>query len=148
MTRPAYETEADRIREQKCALRFGIVAKCNMRKLGGQYARLDWLASWPTTGQQAWVEVKCRNARFGEYPSLLLSAAKWTEGVKYAEATGSMFIVLAAYEDGDYAYCYDADHLDNHRVRLEYGGRTKAVRDNGDVEPVVHISSNLFWKVS
>lgn len=147
MSRPTYESEEDRIREQKCALRFGVAAKCSMRKLHGQYARLDWFASWPS-GQQAWIEVKCRTARYGQYPSLMLSAAKWAAGVQFAEATGAMFLVLAAYEDGDYVYRFDSDHLDNHRVRLEYGGRTKAVRDNGDMEPVVHISSNLFWKVT
>jgi hypothetical protein len=147
MSRPAYETDEDRKREEACAFRFAERARCNVRKLGGQYARLDWLALWPNTGKQAWIEIKCRKVPYNAYPSLMLSAAKWAEGVRLAEATGTMFLVVAAYTDGDYVYAFDPDHLDNHRVRLDYGGRTRATRDTGDVEPVVHISSHLFWKV-
>ena len=147
MTRPAYETEADRKREEACVIRFAERTRCNVRKLSGQYSRLDWLALWPYSGKQAWIEVKCRKIRYGQYPSLILSAAKWSEGVRLAESTGALFLVLVEYMDGDYVYSFDPDHLDGGTVRLDYGGRTRATRDAGDVEPVVHISSHLFWKV-
>jgi hypothetical protein len=147
VTRPRYETDGDRQRETACAGRFAHATGCTMQKLEGDHARMDWFAEWPN-GKNAYVEIKCRKVRYGKYPTLLIDAGKWREGVELSRATGALFVVLVAYEDGDYAYWYRAEHPDNALVRLIFGGRTRQYRGPGDVGPMMHIAACLFWKVA
>lgn len=148
MTRPAYESSADRSREQACADRVlaSLGHGAMLAKLNGQYSRIDFLALRPGK-KPLWIEIKCRNARMDSYPSLMLSAAKWQAGIELAEATGGLFVVVAAYEDGDCAYTYKREHVESGSVSLIYGGRTKATRDAGDVEPVMLIPKSLFKRI-
>lgn len=145
MSRPLYETNADRGREDACAFRVSVALGCKMVKLTGQYSRMDRLATWPKGfHRHAFVEIKCRKAQYGQYPSLMLSAAKWRDGVDMAEATGGEFVIVASYLDGDWIYTYHPNHVAQQRVWLEHGGRTRNTRDALDIEPVMHISSELF----
>jgi hypothetical protein len=147
LSREQYETQADREREQACVQRFVRTFGYSMHKLTGQYSRLDWLLTPIHGGPPAWVEVKCRKHAYERHPTVLLSAAKWREGVSMAQATGGEFILLINFLDGDYAYVYSPGHLTSRKVWLEHGGRTRDTRDAGDIEPVMHISSNLFRRV-
>ena len=145
MSRPRYETSADLSREDACAARVSSALSCEMVKLTGQYSRMDRLATWPRAKRRhAFVEIKCRKAMQGTYPTLMLSAAKWRDGVDMAEATGGDFIVVASYLDGDWLYSYHPSHVSQRRVWLEHGGRTRNTRDALDIEPVMHIASDLF----
>ena len=145
MSRPLYETNADRSREDACAARVSAALGCEMVKLTGQYSRMDRLATWRKSDRRhAFIEIKCRKAQYGQYPSLMLSAAKWRDGIDMAEATGGDFFVVASYLDGDWIYAYHATHVSGHRVWLEHGGRTRNTRDALDIEPVMHIASDLF----
>lgn len=144
MSRPIYESNADRGREDRVADRVGAALGCRMVKLTGQYARMDRLAEWPTGRRHAFVEIKCRKSFHDQYPTLMLSAAKWRDGVDMAEATGGDFYVVASYLDGVWLYAYNPQHVADRAVWLQHGGRTRQTRDPLDVEPVMHIASELF----
>jgi len=145
LSRPAYETADDRTREQACADRMlsRLGEGAILIKLNGQYSGLDRLALRPGK-KPIWLEIKCRAVSREQYPTLMLSVAKWQAGVEMAEATGGLFVVVAAYKDGDCAYTYRREHVEQGTVRVEYGGRTLHTRDAGDVEPVVMIPKSLF----
>ncbi len=145
MSRPIYETGADRNREDACAQRVCDALGCEMVKLTGEYSRIDRLATWPRGSQRpAFVEIKCRKAFHDQYPTLILSAAKWRYGVTLSQATGGDFYVVASYYDGDWLYAYNPQHVADRAVWLQHGGRTRQTRDPLDVEPVMHIASELF----
>lgn len=148
MTRPQYETNAQRSREWACACRFAHAFNYSFHKLGGQYSRLDGLCLPKQRGQQpVWLEVKCRTHAFAAYPTLLLSAAKWREGVEMAASTGALFVLCVEFTDGDYVYVHDAGDFAAGHVWLDYGGRTNQTRDAGDIEPVVHIAVRKFSRI-
>ena len=143
---PLYETDVDRSREQEVADRLSKVVGGKIVKLSGQYARLDRMIVWPDK-RHAFVEIKCRNVGHDAYPTLMLSAAKWREGVEMAWTTGGKFLVVAGYRDGDWAYLYDQRDIDTRAIWCEYGGRTVQTRGSTDIEPVIHIPSTLMIPV-
>lgn len=141
--RPLYESSADRAREAEAVGRLATALGAKVHKLTGQYARLDYMVVLPGN-IHAFVEIKCRNAGLGAYPTLMISAAKWREGISMAEATGGKFLIMAAYKDGDLVYLFDRKDVESKAVWCEFGGRTANTRDTGDIEPVMQIPTRLM----
>lgn len=149
MTRQRYETPQDVERAYACARDFAVRINYEIWRLSGQYERLDYLLLPKRSGDlPVWLDVKCRSHSYGEYPTLILSAAKWREGVTMAQTTGGHFAVLVRYLDADYAYVYDPLDVKAGKIFLSWGGRTVHTRDRGDIEPVMEIPITLFGKVS
>jgi hypothetical protein len=91
----------------------------------------------------SWVEVKCRTQESTTYPTLMVSAHKWVEGISYAKTTGLPFVLVVEFEDCIKYFKHDVgDPTDS--IHLEWGGRTRTPRDRFDAEPVVHIPMELF----
>lgn len=165
--RPRYETEQDLERETACVSRFLNASKNNRTVVklydtnNVHYSNLDRFA-YDTDSKVAvaLIEVKCRSHAFTKYPTLLISAGKWRDGVAFSQACGVPFVILIAFADGDYYYVYrpaDVAHgivsqreakLNNDKIWCEWGGRTVNTRDSGDIEPVMHIPMKLFRKVA
>lgn len=141
--RTRYESSADREAEAAAANRLSKALGATVHKLTGQYDRLDYMLVMPEE-IHAFVEIKCRDAGMRAYPTLMLSAAKWREGISLAESTGGKFLVMAAYRDGDLVYVFDRSDVVSRAVWCEYGGRTSSTRDAGDIEPVMHIPTQLM----
>ena len=151
MSRPTYVTSEDVNKAWACVCRLAAAYGYGAYKNPGQYSRIDFLLlsqSRRAPGHAIWVEVKCRTHAFGQFPTLLISAMKWKEGIELARTTGAGFCILVNYTDGDYFYGYKPAHVADGRVYLEHGGRTRNTRDGGDIEPVMHIPMSLFQKVT
>jgi hypothetical protein len=123
----------------------------DLSKSNAHYS-LDYLATKRGTRQAvAWVELKVRHHTFGEFPTIMLSAGKWRDGVTLAESTGLPFYLFFRFTDDVYYYRYDAVHLMSERtanvVTFEWGGRTVKERDEADAEPVALIPLQLWYRV-
>lgn len=102
-------------------------------------------------------EIKARKHRWGTYPSLILSLKKWRQLLKWRSCMAKPgmqpggklraidLIVVVDWEDQVGAYKFDELHeVEGHLKIEEQGGRTRATRDEWDVEDVVHIPIELF----
>lgn len=113
MTRPAYETATHRAAQAKLALalerHFGI----KLKPLKNAHYSLDYFAcDAKTRVGRGWVELKCRNTRWGQYDAVMISAGKWRDGVTLAESTGLPFGLWFEFADGSvHGYVYDPKHV-------------------------------------
>lgn len=147
MTRPLYESQQDRDNEQACIKQFCDQFGFTYAKLP-YYKHIDYLLYSATNSRaRAWVEIKVRRHNYGRFPTLLLSSLKWAEGLKLSQATGIPFWILIRWENGLFGYAAKQADVDSGQVWLEYGGRTTQTRDEGDIEPVMHIPIKLFHPV-
>ena len=149
--REHFETSQDR--QNQAALAEGVkrLMRWNLRDLAKSNAHynLDFFATEQGSRRgAAWVEVKTRSHTFGTYPTIMLSAGKWRDGVSLVEATALPFYLFFGFADGVYRYRYDSVHLMQDRsaavVTFEWGGRTKKERDEADSEPVALIPLALW----
>ncbi len=135
MTRPMYENGTTLRHEQES---FAILEKawnCVLYKLPISYG-VDAMAE--RDGRLVgWIEFKARKCNHDTFPTLVLSVLKVKSGLSLFETTGAPFILAINYFDG-LRYC-KITREDAHSWRVAYGGRTKATRDNADIEPVIHI---------
>lgn len=135
MTRPFYETEADRAREKAVAERvakhFGYFAK----KLPHAYP-IDYVM---VSGKdvQGWLEIKCRSHAMRDYPTLMLSAQKYSAGLRLGQAT-SLQVNLAVQWSDALGFL----HLPCDCV-TKWGGRGDR-GDWQDFEPTVHFGVEKF----
>lgn len=154
MSRERFETEQDR--KNQVALAEGVERLMDWRlkdlsKSNAHY-NLDYVATRRGSRQAcAWIEIKARDHVFGTYPTIMLSAGKWRDGVTLAESSGLPFYLFFGFTDGVYRYRFDRVHLMSDRaanvVTFEWGGRTKDERDEADWEPVAHIPVKLWERV-
>jgi len=88
-------------------------------------------------------EVKCRTNPREQYPTLMLSLAKWMHGKQLAKELAVPFLVVIKWTDGIFWH----EVTDKSLISHGFGGRTDR-NDDQDVEPVVYIPINLFRKIS
>ncbi|QDP55600.1 MAG: hypothetical protein Tp152DCM223801_16 [Prokaryotic dsDNA virus sp.] len=91
----------------------------------------------------AWLEVKCLNRTYKQYPHFILSYSKYMKGVEYYRTSRLPFLFAVRLYDGDYYYRYDK--TDNYKII--WGGRTKNTRDEFDVEPIIQIPITEFKEI-
>ncbi len=150
MSRERHETTEQKTREQALAAKVERAHKVKLQSLSSinaHYGIIDYLACalTPPYAAKAWIELKCRYIRFGDFSTIMLSVGKWAEGVKLAQATGIPFVLVFEFTNGVWRYKFKPEHLP--QIRTEFGGRTVATRDDGDIEPVVHIPIALWEHV-
>lgn len=132
-----------RVKEEGCVQRLNGAWRHELRKLPISY-RVD-RAVIHGDAILAWLEIKCRTHSFATYDTLLLSMLKWSAGIEWFRVTGLPFVVVASLEDGDFYYVFRDD--DEYTFVITFTGRTKNTRDDGDVEPVIHIPMGRFTRV-
>lgn len=143
MTRPLYETTADRTRESEVADVLCERWRCWRRKLPIAYG-LDY-----ALGRErrvcAFMEIKVRNyslQRIDELGGLMLSLAKWERARSLNKATGFPFSLAVGVSDGIFTAtfrtpsCFDG-------FPVAWGGRTDRY-DWQDKEPIVLIETQRF----
>lgn len=158
--RERFETAADKTRQVKLAKDVERTMGWSLRPLMNGHYSLDYFAAEPGTSRgKAWVEVKCRNIKWGSYPTIMLSAGKWRDGVSLAMTTGLDFWLFFRFREGDvWSFRYPgreapttAPHPTDFgplgEVWCEYGGRSNDDRDGQDTEPVMHIPLKLWQPV-
>lgn len=133
--RPFYETRND-LQNELDALRK-IAVRTTPVKLPLRY-EIDFAM---VDGDKicAFAEVKCRTNPFGQYPTLMISAAKLISGITLSGMTGCPFWLIVQWTDKVGAL--EVDSIS--KWRMSIGGR----RDRGDdqdIEPVVHIPTTAF----
>lgn len=135
MGRPTYETDADRKRESAVAVvvaeHFNFIPK----KCPNSYP-IDYVL---VHGRdiQVWLEVKCRSHAKGDYDTYMLSAQKYSAGLRLAQATGRQFMLAVKWKD-----CLGILHLPA-ECDPRWGGRNDR-GDWQDMEPTVHFRHELF----
>lgn len=136
MTRPLYETEETKAKEQRLGELVGAKWKCELQKVSIKY-HLDCLAMRGDI-PMAWVELRCRNNDMLEYPTYMISLAKVQGAKRLEEDTGlPAFLVVEWADQVRYVNLAQVDWT------LGFGGM-KEMRDWQDREPVCYIPIELF----
>lgn len=146
MMRPMYESERDRINEDRIARRIEKAWSMELKKMPVSY-KLDFAAIRDKV-IVGWLEVKRRKIR-REWRSVMLSVSKWKAGCVLSSSTGvGWAFVVENSLDGKLWWCDCSDMMEEEEpLRIEWGGRTRSTRDSADVEPVIHIPTKLFKQV-
>ena len=138
--RPKYETQADRDNENRAIPMIESALHGVARKLPDNHFA-DFCVVDANIRVAGFVEFKRRSFRWGDYPTVMLSASKFQKLISTKEVRIRSFFVV---EDA----AGEVKAVDLHRAdldyRVEYGGRTSKTRDRHDIEPVVHISIEQF----
>lgn len=142
MSRQLYETQLDQTREAVAIQLAASRWRASPVKLPMQY-RIEY-ALMRDDRIAALVEVKCRDVASSQYPSLMLSLAKWQAGIALAGLLRVPFLVVASYTDG--ARFVKGNELDAAAVTFGFGGR-KDRGDEQDMEPVVFIPASCFTAI-
>ena len=145
--RPIYETPGDRAREAAVVDAFASHYSLETIKLPARYP-LDFAVlrdSGDGNVITAFGEVKIRTHSFGAFPTVILSVAKWSEGMALVERTGTRLLLLVGWDSGSDVRWVDLTTLTG-PPRIAPGGRQDR-GDSDDAEPVVHIPIHVFRSV-
>ena len=134
MSRPIYETEADRANERRVADILLDRWRCTAVKLPRRY-EIDYALSRGNR-VMAWAEVKCRTNPREQYPTYMVALGKVIAGLDLAQRTNLPFMLVVQWTDslGWVTPKLDAIHI---------GGRHDR-GDGDDEEPVAHIPITEF----
>lgn len=139
--RKRYENPASLAAEQEVAQVLEDRWKCKLAKMPIAY-HIDWMAIRQDK-PVAFMELKCRTNPRQQYPTFMLSLAKWQHGIQMADIANIPFIVSVRWTDGLFYLPVDNDTP----FDLGYGGR-KDRGDWQDMEPVVYVPTNIFKEVA
>lgn len=136
--RPRNETEEDLKNETEAAHKVANRFNCVVTKLSEALYHVDWVLSNPDGSIRAVGEYKRRKNPIAQYPTLLLSAAKWKAGMDWAEMFGVPFILFVEWDDGLFYLKAERSSV----MRMSVGGNARG--QNGDCEPLVHLNTSDF----
>ncbi len=140
-----YESRGDVIREQAVMEKFAVAFPCIYEKLPESY-RLDYICLDPYSRRPfGYVEVKCRNMTWGQYPDVMLSVGKATAARRLQAVTGMGSRFVIATKDKILWASFN-DFIGNASL-VRMGGRTLDTRDSADIEPVFHIPNAMFKEI-
>jgi len=141
MARPLYETEADLARER------AVIERLNggfyeIRKLPIKL-HVDFGLFDKETGKlRRWAEIRCRNNPRDKYPTLFISLEKMLYISQLVNITSKPLSLLVEWTDVTGRFDIEkGDSLEE--FDITWGGRGQ-LRDDQDVEPVMHIPNNKF----
>ena len=130
MPRPLYETAKDLHHEQEIINILSDIWECRFQKLPIAYS-MDYSAERDGC-IVAFVEIKRRNVKGSQYPSIMVSMNKHLKAKQYDSLTGIKTFFVIAYNDS--LKYIDLTETPN---KITTGGRTDR-NDHQDVEPVIH----------
>lgn len=143
MSRPAYETEGDLLRERKAIEAIEAIHGVSLRKTPRFYA-IDYCLM--KDGKVAgWVEIKGKTFPRETYPTFYTSVEKFLRLVRMGHFTGLPSFLICSWSDGVFYSMQDAHAGRRYDIRM--GGRTDR-NDSDDVEPVIHIPVTDFHPIS
>ena len=146
-----YETEGDRTNEKKAMQILSRVTGHSYERLPKTY-RVDIAQIDKTGAITAWIEYKKRTHFINQYPTLLISTTKLTEGVMLSRLTGIPFWLVVGFESPQ-----SEEEPDLYRLKVEastiqearsYMGGRKDRGDPADREPVCLIDVAHFKKIN
>lgn len=145
--RQQYETEGDLDRERIVAQSVASAKGDTFHKVPNQYASICDVAFVRHQRIVCYAEIKVRKLKWEPMEDVVLSAHKWHQGVSFANALQTPWMLLIAAQKGIYQYQYKPNTTPQ-RFRQVFGGRVASQRDNGDVEPVICIPTVDFTFVT
>jgi hypothetical protein len=104
--------------------------------------RLDWIAT-RNGSATAIIEYKRRFVESQQYETIFLSLGKWNAGLDFVQKNKLTFVFVAEWND-NLGYLAISPDTDISGFQIGFGGRTAQTRDNGDIEPVIHLPINQF----
>lgn len=142
--RKKHETPEDLKNEERIAQRLGIYFREVPVKVPDWFP-YDYTMCDPADDVtiRRFVEIKCRNARTDQYPDIVLSLHKLIELRKISQDTQLPVYFSVGMTNG--TMICNVAQVD--MSRPEIGGRTRNTRDIGDIEPIIRIPMDLFYKV-
>lgn len=138
--RPLYESQQDLLRERAVADQLSRRWNCEIYKMPVRY-QIDW-AMLRDGELKAFAELKIRNNEIGKYETFMISLGKWVFGNQLSVISGVPFFVVVKWSDG--LFWHEAGTAP---VTITMGGRFDR-NDSQDFEPVVHISTSAFKRIS
>jgi hypothetical protein len=136
--RPHNETVGDLAREKAAGERIESAWGVRCLKLSEALYGVDWAFS-RGSALVGWGEYKHRAK---QYDTLILSAAKWLKGCALARESGRPFILFVDWPEGLYWF----GHTDHPVEGIAISGNNRG--QNGDIEPVVHLPTAAFRRLS
>lgn len=143
MSRPLYETKDHLTVEQAVITFVSSCWSCEAHKMPISY-KLDYMLTREKEAK-AFVEIKSRNMKWGQFPTIFLSLSKVQAAHDLTKTTGlTCFFVVHADPD---VYWIDLNDLIGRGDLITFGGRTRNTRDSADVEPVFNIPVDMFRRL-
>lgn len=140
--RPRNETTEDLAHEAIAKSRIELERNVQIIKLSPVLYRVDWALFNHNDTLRGFAEYKFRSRR---YDTLMLGARKWQTGCDMADFYDVPFYLFVDWPEGLYWYrWHPEDERPNFKVKLDGSSRGQ----NGDIEPCVHIPTDLFKLVS
>lgn len=102
---------------------------------------IDWLA-YRGDKPVATIEFKKRNNPRTQYPTYMVSKAKWDNGIKAAHELSVPFLMVIRWTDGLHYLQVTPDTP----VTTGKGGRRDR-GDNADIETMVYVDTKLFTRI-
>lgn len=134
--RPIYETAQDRQREDGVREYISNNYACTYIK-SDRLATVDGYLYSPKQELVAVVEIKCRNNTHNKYPTYMISAVKWRNGLQLAKDRGVIFLLVVSFTDGIYV----TKVKDSYEIKQ--GGRYDR-GDFKDIEDCIYIPMSDF----
>jgi len=134
--RPIYETAQDRQREDGVREYISSSYACTYIK-SDRLAVVDGYLFNHKQELVAVVEIKCRNNTHNKYPTYMISAVKWRNGLQLAKDRGVIFLLVVSFTDGIYV----TKVKDSYEVKQ--GGRYDR-GDFKDIEDCIYIPMSNF----
>jgi len=137
--RPIYETPQDKMREQEVQSYIMDTLDCDFvqtDKLGN----IDGFICYKDGKPAAAVEIKTRKNASDKYPTYMLSANKWRNGLAIAEQYAIPFVLIVRFTDGVFAITLGKSYS------LGQGGRYDR-GDSKDIEECIYIPMEKFHKI-
>lgn len=143
--RKRHETQEDLDRESRAATIICGVNRCTFTKLNENNYKVDW--AFYRGSLVGWGEYKRRFCDQSKYKTIFLSLAKWMKGMELSDKTGVPFVFYVEWDNS--LFWYKGDIEQTKKFEIARGGRTdRNENDLGDIEPMIHIPTELFKKVS
>lgn len=137
MARPIYESQQDRDNELTVQKQIETWASCILKKL--PYNRyIDWEA-YRQGVMVALVEFKQRRNPRRQYPTYMVSLAKWNNGIRMSKEADVPFLLCVKWTDGLHFILVN-EHTP---ITTGTGGRYDR-GDSADVEQMAYIDTSLF----
>lgn len=143
--RPRYESEADRAREAAVADEIARATGWVLKRADGEWSAVDYFVMHEDV-PLAGLEIKARTMHSKEHQTAFLSHIKWTAALDLVQERRIALVVAYAMTDGVLLYFHPDP--DQPEPVVKVGGRTRAPRDAGDIEKIVHLPFSAMVKIS
>lgn len=138
--RPTYESASNLADEKYNASIIEAWAKCKLVKQP-MSKFIDWIA-YRDDIPVATIEFKKRNNLRAQYPTYMVSKAKWDNGIAAAHDLKVPFLMCIRWSDG----LHYLPVTPQTPITTGTGGRRDR-GDNADIEPMVYVDTNLFKRI-